>query len=198
MAKKKMAGPVVRIACEGAAALPLDDLADMQGDMKRLTTDAYRRLKAEIADRGFSFPVACWRSPEGPRILDGHQRVEALHRMRKEGWGVPDVPVAWVDAIDEAEAMRKVLAAASQFGEFDLVSLGALLDGAGIGLDEAAERFALPVDLSLLELRSDTPPDAAVPAGAEEVGRESFTRFAHVCPRCGFRSDDPTAKQKAS
>ena len=50
----------IRIACEGAATLPLDAFEFFQGDLKKLTPKNAERLRKEILQDGFSEPVAVW------------------------------------------------------------------------------------------------------------------------------------------
>ena len=108
----------VRIACRAADTIELDNLIELQGNLKELSDHAYTALRKSIIELGFSFPVNAWQSGKKVFILDATQRTRVLRRMRDvEGWKVPPLPVAWVEAENTKEAATKLLAAAAQFGE---------------------------------------------------------------------------------
>ena len=74
------------------------------------------------------------------KALDGHQRIKALCSLREEGWDIPLLPVAFIEASDEQDARKKLLAISSQYGEFDASELGEWLDEIG---GEVAETLRL-------------------------------------------------------
>lgn len=82
-----------------------------------------QKLKTRILDDGFNVPLFVWDDAGEYRILDGHQRLRALLSLREEGYDIPMLPVAIIDASDEADARRKLLAISSQYGEFDTAEL---------------------------------------------------------------------------
>ena len=161
----------MRLACSGSASAQLDELVGLQGDVKRLSAASYQRLRGEIVERGMSFPIAVWLQPpdDTPRVIDGHQRVECLRRMRDEGWSVPPLPVCTVDAADEREAKAKLLAAMARYGEVDDGALASFVSS--LDFDEAElERIVVPgVDLSALletfpsQRRGESPEDDVLP-----------------------------------
>ena len=110
-------GKEIKIACTGADLIELHDLTDFQGKLKVLSDESYEKLKKSILDLGFSFPVAAWKYRNKTFILDAHQRVKTLKKMREEGYFVPKLPVVWIEATDRHEAAKKLLAVTSQFGE---------------------------------------------------------------------------------
>jgi len=85
------------------------------------------------------------------KALDGHQRIKALCSLREEGWDIPLLPVALIEASDEQDARKKLLAISSQYGEFDSSELSEWLDEIG---GEVAETLRL-VD-SELKIESQT------------------------------------------
>lgn len=96
----------------------IDDLHDFQGSLKDLSMDNYDRLKRSILKLGFSFAVHAWENDDGKLfILDGHQRLRTLKKMRDDGYTVPNIPVVMVKATDFKQAREKVLAGTSQFGQ---------------------------------------------------------------------------------
>jgi len=135
---------IVRIACAAALTLPLEQLQPLQGGLKKLSPENAAKLRREIVELGFSAPFHVWQSDHGNYILDGHQRFAVLAEMQIEGWIVPDLPVALIDATDVSEAKRKLLALASSYGHMTPQSLSEYLEDAGIAFDEAVERYELP------------------------------------------------------
>ena len=92
---------IIRITCDTASMMPLDDLAAFQGKLKSITEAEFEKLKSAIIKYGFSFPVFVWRK----NILDGHQRVQAVKRLIEEGYELENgmLPVALIDAKDRKE-----------------------------------------------------------------------------------------------
>lgn len=140
----------VRITCKGSSTASIDSLVEFQGNLKELTTENYKKMKKQIEQLGFSDPIAVWRDDGQLKILGGHQRTRTLKIMRNEGWIVPDVPINEIEAKDEKEAKRKVLAMASQYGEVTSQGLYEFVVDAGIDPGELASGFTLPeIDLPL-------------------------------------------------
>lgn len=138
----------VRIECEGSGVLPIEQLVPFQGALKTLSKENYLKLKAELLAEGFSFPVFVWAHEGSNYIIDGHQRVNTLLKMRDEGYKIPPIPVASVKAPTYKSAKKKVLAAASVYGRVDDQGLYEFLNNAGIEIDEIIEKIDLPyVDL---------------------------------------------------
>lgn len=139
----------IRIECEGASYLELDELTPFQGDLKDLPDENYLKLREEIERDGFSAPFFIWRRSgtdlKEKYILDGHQREKALQRMReREGYHIPPLPVVWVDAMDEPTAKRKVLALTSQFGQMNAKSLANFITESKLEFTDVATSFRFP------------------------------------------------------
>ena len=160
----------VRIECEGAATLPFSTLEEFQGDLKTLSTRNYRRLKKDILELGFSFPISIWRNG-GNKIIDGHQRLRTVRQMVKEGYECPLLPVNWVEAKDEVEAKRKVLAGASQFGEMTVEGLEEQMSLADFQWPDIEANFRFP--------------DIEIPQSDETKKVEFDAKEKKVCPHCG-------------
>lgn len=117
----------------------------LQGNLKTLYDHEYQKLKRQILENGFSFAVHVWADPDGKyHILDGHQRCEALRRLREEGVDVGDVPCVTVEAKSKAEAVKKLLGAASQFGTFHVEHIGELAEVAGLEIGAINDMAAIP------------------------------------------------------
>lgn len=171
--------------------IPLADLVNFQNDMKALTQDNYLRLRREIEETGFSFAVHVWKHKGKANILDGHQRVDTLKRMAEEGAlkGNFLVPCVIVDAKDFAEAKRKCLSAASQFGQFSMPGLMKTLKEAKISVDKAQLMFNFP-KLGQSVFDAGKKVEFTVKDGAKELDASGFSDFDHKCPKCGFEYDD--------
>lgn len=155
----------IRIACEGAATVPVDELLDFQGDLKTLSEERYQELRHEILTEGFSFTPHVWRSPEGLKyLIDGHQRKKTVTRMRdKEGYEVPELPVAWVLAPSYQDAKRKVLSAVAQYGQVQKKGLADFMADAGLDF-ETVSRFPIPeIDMAEFKVEFVDPPAPASP-----------------------------------
>jgi hypothetical protein len=73
---------------------------------------------ASILEKGFIAPIFVWDDAGEYRLLDGHQRLKTLLWMREKGWDIPMLPVDIIEADDEQDAKKKLLAITSQYGEF--------------------------------------------------------------------------------
>ncbi|MEX2444490.1 MAG: DNA methyltransferase [Alkalispirochaeta sp.] len=127
-------GTEIRVTCQAAATLPLPELADFQGNLKRISALNLERLKARIKRHGVNAPVFVWVYQGSNYILDGHQRVKALGALAEEGWVIPDIPVAFIEADSIEDARDKLLGISSQYGEFVLDEFESFV--AGLELDD--------------------------------------------------------------
>jgi hypothetical protein len=126
----------IRITCQAAATVTLDRLLPLQGTLKALPEENHARLRTSILKHGITFPFFVWRKRGKYFIIDAHQRDKVLQRLGAEGWTIPPVPVAWIEARDEREAREKILLCNSQYGQMTVSSLGEFLT---INLIEAAQ-----------------------------------------------------------
>ena len=110
----------IQIKCKAHQTLPIDLLLEFQGGLKRLSEKNREKLIGSICNRGFIAPIFVWDDKGDYRLLDGHQRLKTLLWMRQKGWNIPMLPVDVIEADDEQDAKRKLLAITSQYGEFDL------------------------------------------------------------------------------
>ena len=117
----------IRITCQGAATLPIEQLVEFQGNLKKLSKKNLEKLKARILEDGFNVPFFVWDHDGVYSLLDGHQRTRALASLRADGYVIPALPVAYIEASDIADARKKLLAISSQYGEFDSEELAGWL-----------------------------------------------------------------------
>ncbi len=106
------------VKARGNQTLPIDRLMEFQGNLKRLTQKNREKLMASILEKGFIAPIFVWDDAGEYRLLDGHQRLKTLLWMREKGWDIPMLPVDIIEADDEQDAKKKLLAISSQYGEF--------------------------------------------------------------------------------
>lgn len=136
---------IIKIACQGAAALDLSEFTEFQGDLKSLSKADYSALKKQIIEQGFSFTVHVWRDRGYNHILDGHQRLRTVRKMvAEEGWECPSIPVSYVEADSYEQAKKKLLGAASQYGKITSAGLYEFMSDAGIDVDYLEESTRLP------------------------------------------------------
>src|SRR5437773_12444456 len=76
----------VRVSCEAAIKLKLEDLTPLQGNLKALTEANFEKLKRSILRHGVSSPFFCWQHDGVNYILDGTQRDRVLSKMVQEGY----------------------------------------------------------------------------------------------------------------
>ena len=108
----------IQVKAKGHTFLPIDRLIEFQGNLKRLTQQNREKLIASILEKGFIAPIFVWDEAGEYRLLDGHQRLKTLLWMRQQGWDIPMLPVDIIEADDEQDAKKKLLAITSQYGEF--------------------------------------------------------------------------------
>lgn len=109
---------VIEVKCKGADILPIDRILEFQGELKTLSKSNEKKLRNSILKFGFIAPFFVWDDKGEWRLLDGHQRLKTLLKMREEGYDIPLLPVDYIEADSEEDAKRKLLHITSQYGEF--------------------------------------------------------------------------------
>lgn len=109
---------MIQIKCKGADTLPIDRILEFQNDLKTLSKDNEKKLRNSILKFGFIAPFFVWDDQGEWKLLDGHQRLKTLLKMREEGYDIPLLPVDYIEADSEEDAKRKLLHITSQYGEF--------------------------------------------------------------------------------
>ena len=108
----------IEIKCKGADTLPIDRILEFQGELKELSKENEKKLRNSILKFGFIAPLFVWDDKGEWKLLDGHQRLKTLLKMREEGYDIPLLPVDYIEADSEEDAKRKLLHISSQYGEF--------------------------------------------------------------------------------
>ena len=169
----------VQIRCKAAVNLDLDQLTPMQGDLKELSQSSFNKLKQSILHHGITFPFFVWQHDGKNYILDGTQRDRVLTRMVEEGFRIPSLPCALIEAKDRKEAAEKILLISSQYGKMTNNSLEQFLAENDFDLMELNDELELPsIDLEFFR-------DADFqPISADEQGRLD-KKNPVTCPECG-------------
>jgi len=171
--RKKM----IEIKCKGADTLPIDRILEFQGGLKELSKENEKKLRNSILKFGFIAPLFLWDDHGEWKLLDGHQRIKTLLKMRKEGYDIPLLPVDYIEADSEEDAKRKLLHITSQYGEFTADGF----ENFTFGLD-GFEDIRLTNDEFVL-------PDFE-PATIDEQGRlDELEPKIVICPHCGKEFD---------
>ena len=131
----------IKITCKAAQSIPLSCIEILQGDLKELSDDNFKKLKAEILKEGFSFPMFVWPNDGKFYLLDGTHRYKTLKILQQEGYHIPDLPCAIIEADNENHAKRKLLAVTSSYAKITGQGLYEFSLGADIKPDELSERF---------------------------------------------------------
>lgn len=140
----------VEVKCFGSEEKDIDELVALQGELKTLAPDDYEKLKNRILEFGFLEPITIWRDRN--EILNGHQRVTALSKMREEGYFVPSIPVNSISVRDKAEAKRVILSLTSQYGRMSEDSLAEFMREAEINIEDLLDDFVFAgIDGDVLE-----------------------------------------------
>ena len=126
----------------------IEELQNFQGDLKELSPESYEKLKTSFIRHGNIAPIFIW----DDNILDGHQRINTLFKLRDEGVVIPkELPCVKIEAESEKEAKRFLLQYISQQGRVTEDGLYAFLDEAD--LQNELEELKLELDLPSLDLK---------------------------------------------
>ena len=169
----------VQIRCKAAVNLDLANLTPLQGDLKELSESNFNKLKQSLMRHGVTFPFLIWPSDGTNYILDGTQRDRVLTRMAAEGFEIPALPCALIEAKDRKEAAEKILLISSQYGKMTNNSLEQFLAQNDLDLMELNDELELPsIDLEFFRGADFEP------VSADEQGRLD-KKNAIICPNCG-------------
>lgn len=119
----------------------LDMLHDLQGSLKTISNENLEKLRKSILEHGFFAPVFAWRTGNGMKLIDGHQRVRVLTELQKDGYLIPKIPVVEISAKNEKDAREKLLLTTSQFGHIQKSGLHEFLVLSEISPEIFVEKF---------------------------------------------------------
>jgi ParB-like nuclease domain len=174
----------IAIRCTAAVNLDLSGLTPLQGDLKELNEANFEKLKRSILKHGITFPFFVWQSEGENYILDGTQRDRVLKRMAVEGYEIPPLPCALIEAKNRKEAAEKILLISSQYGRVTDEGLYEFLSTNELDFGEMEPLLELPaLDLDEFKQGWMTEPDFS-PTSAGDQGRLD-KKNPVTCPECG-------------
>lgn len=176
--------PQIRIECEGSTTVTLDELKELQGELKELSDKNYDKLRTSIINFGFSFPIFFWEDKDSTKyVIDSHQRKRTLMRMRsEEGFQVPPLPAVRIFAKDRVEAKEKLLALNSSYGKITEEGLYGFINEEGYELDEAELETFVEIDEFNYEQNAQDFSDKNKEIDVKEMAKD----LNMTCPKCGF------------
>lgn len=145
----------IAVTCKTQDFLSVDELDDLQGDLKTTTKEDIAKLKKSILKHGFSFPAFIWIHDNKNYIIDAHQRKKALLELIDEGYTLEKVPVVYIEAKDEKEAREKLLQLNSQYSKINNAGFENFIDGFDINLNDfnlSIDAINVPVDIDFEDL----------------------------------------------
>jgi DNA modification methylase len=139
----------IQIQCQGARNVDYKKLKPFQGRLKKLTDENKQKLKSEILENGFTAPIFIWENSLGILYtMDGHQRCKVLAELEKDGYKIPEIPVAIIHAPDEQTAKRRLLGIVSQYGQLTEAGLLGYIEAAKLD-PKKLTNFSFPdIDLN--------------------------------------------------
>lgn len=175
----------IKIECEGATTLPLDSLVDLQGNLKDLTEENYVKLRNSIVKYGFSFPVFVYKENDQNFILDAHQRIRTLRKMRDEGITIPDLPADIIHAENRTEAKKKLLLLNSRYGKITREGFDEFIDEPEFKIDEEEmnDLLAIP-EVEMWNAPTTTNEEEGIPVNAYNRGAGVTNVKKVTCPSC--------------
>jgi hypothetical protein len=174
---KKNNSKTIRVTCTDAATLQLEKLLPLQGELKTITPDRAAKLRASILRHGITFPFFVWRNGDKNFIIDAHQRDKVLQGLQTEGWTVPPVPVAWIEAADEKEARE--MADALRYEKCEHV-WGEVINARGPSFDRT---HAALVGAGYMEQAESFHRVSHDKAAWEDYARKTFLAHAELCDK---------------
>jgi hypothetical protein len=169
----------LNIACKGSGEAHFEDFKIIQGSLKELSTENFDKLKKQIITLGFSAPIFVWKPEKSNKlhVVDGTQRLRVLSVLKEEGYEIPPIPYAEIEAKDEREAAEKLLAFVSQYGKTTTDGLYEFINN--FDIDPAFLN-----DLSIPDFSMDAFNKGYV-ADEAEAPEESALKDERKCPHCG-------------
>ncbi len=174
----------IAINCHTGQECDIENLVQIQGELKELSVENRQKLKREITESGFNFAPSVWVSGSGGKgayhLIDGHQRIEVMKELKKEGWEFGAIPFVKIDAQNMDEAKRMVLQAISQYGRVTNNGLSSFMGTFNFQPPDLKQFYIPNINIDKFLNKPQ------VVELAEEVEKGRFTTMVHECPKCGF------------
>ncbi|HEY6367527.1 MAG TPA: ParB N-terminal domain-containing protein [Candidatus Binatia bacterium] len=169
----------IKITCKAATNIELAELQPLQGNLKELSYRNFEKLKRSIVRHGISFPFFVWQKDGINYVLDGHQRDRTLLKMQEQGYRIPPLPCALIEARDRREAAEKILLVSSQYGKMSEQSLDEFLSENELDMNDLLDELELPaLDMRYFGTGEFEPTDE------NDQGRLD-KKNPVTCPECG-------------
>jgi len=182
----------ISITCDGQVYLGMDELVELQGELKSLSDEAYSRLKRSVLRFGFSFPVFYVELDGKNYILDAHQRIRTLKRMMSEdGYTIGKLPCSRIHAKDKIEAKEKLLALNSGYGRMETEGLHDFLKEDNIDI-ESIEDYFNPTEFDIEDYKIITIGKSIVVCGSglNAINKVSKGKIADIAVINAFVDND--------
>lgn len=164
----------MKISCITSDWLHLEELTELQGNLKERTKKDIQKIITSINKFGFATPFFVWKHDGINHVLDGHGRLTALKYMKSQGEIIPELPVVYVDCKDEDTAKQLLLRITSQYGEMTAESVMEFMQG----IDLEIEEVALPC--GTLDLHIDTEEETEGDDEVPEMQEESVSKPGEI------------------
>ena len=135
---------VIAIKCKGSRYISHSELKTFQGNLKEMTKDSARKLRASILNHGWVAPVFIW---NGNEILDGHGRLLVLAELLKEGYKIGALPVVDIEAKTKKEAAEILLAINSKYQSVTGEGLYEFMAVMDLSMDDLADIDLPDIDM---------------------------------------------------
>jgi hypothetical protein len=172
----------IRITCDTKLRIDYRELNGIQGALKMLSRENFNKLRRHILKDGVNFPLCVWKELTKVKsktvtkwwIVDGHGRHAVLRFLiEEEGLKCEPLPCVEIEAVNLADAKRKVLNASSSFHTMTKDGLYQFMTDLELGI-EALEDFELP-EIDIPEFREEFYGDPA--ASVEPEGDPKKVEF---------------------
>lgn len=177
----------MEIICNKRTDLSIDKLVEFQGNLKDLSTINYEKLEKQIKKNGFADPFKVWFDGTNYNVLDGHQRLRVLKKMKDKGETIPKLPCDLIECKNKKQAKELVLAFTSQFGKITEEGLNEFINTNDLLTDfpELITEIDLPdFDMDKF-IESNFEVGGSINIKEREVDENIETK--NECPSCGYR-----------
>ena len=164
------------------------NLKDFQGDLKIVTDESLCKMKKSIVINGVFVPKFVWiNEKKEMMIIDGHTTTKALSELEREGYEIPEIPYALIEAENRTEASKKLLILNSQYGTMNPET--SFLVDYNLDLKSIMGEIDIP-ELEIFQIDDTLPTVEELTKNSEagkvtldsstEAGTQSDTRFSAV------------------
>lgn len=135
----------VQIQCEGSRWVTLDELRPLQGELKTLSDEDFKKGVKSLSRYGFTFPFFVWINDGKTYVMDGHQRDRILKQLKSDGKKLPPkFPAVAINAKNEKEAREKILLLTSQYGHYTMDSVYEFIEQSQMNFSDLKDMWDFP------------------------------------------------------